>query len=335
MPGLHAGRLITRGNLELDKGFTAKGEVNLLGAQVGGQVSFAKATLSNPKGIALMANWLTVAQDMFFSEGFTVQGQVRLVGAKIGGIVQFKEARFDEAATLTNSDRIALNLQGLRADMLFLRDLVTAPDHVDLTRARVGVFLDNPESWPRVIDLREFTYDVLSDRTPVPARQRLGWLRREARGYRPQPYEQLTGVYRRAGRDQDARVVAIAKQRARRRTLPLPSKAWSLLLDVLVGYGYRTWLAGLWLLGFLLAGWIVFDLAHPADLIAPNPPGERPLFHAGLYALDLLLPIGDLDYQGAWIARGWARGFWLGWILTGWVLATAVLAALVGALKRD
>jgi hypothetical protein len=56
------------------------------------------------------------------------------------------------------------------------------------------------------------------------------------------------------------------------------------------------------------SGWIIFDIAHPAYLTAPKPPGERPLFHAGLYALDLLLPIGDLNYQGAWIARGWARG---------------------------
>jgi hypothetical protein len=103
----------------------------------------------------------------------------------------------------------------------------------------------------------------------------------------------MMAVYRLAGRDQDARTIAIAKQRARRRTLPLPARAWSLLLDALVGYGYRTWLAALWLLGFMLAGWVVFDLAHPAYLIAPRPPGERPLFHAGLYTLDLLLPIGD------------------------------------------
>ena len=61
-------------------------------------------------------------------------------------------------------------------------------------------------------------------------------------------------MYRRAGRDQDARAVAIARQRVRRRTLGLPARLWSLLLDGLVGYGYRTWLAGLWPVGFWLAG---------------------------------------------------------------------------------
>ena len=40
-----------------------------------------------------------------------------------------------------------------------------------------------------------------------------------------QPYEQLTAAYRRAGREEDAREIAIAKQRARRRTLPMPGRA--------------------------------------------------------------------------------------------------------------
>lgn len=91
----------------------------------------------------------------------------------------------------------------------------------------------------------------------------------------------------------------------------------------------------MWLLGLTFVGWWVYDLAYPTYLIPLKPPGERPLFHAGLYALDLLLPIGDLNYQGAWVARGWARGVWLAWILAGWVLTTAVLAALTGILKRD
>jgi hypothetical protein len=157
----------------------------------------------------------------------------------------------------------------------------------------------------------------------------------DAHGYQPQPYEQLASVYRRAGREKDARTVAIAKQRARRSELGPPGKILSVLSDVLVGYGYRTWLAGVWLLVLVLVGWVLFDLAHPAYLVAPLPPWQRPSFHAGLYALDLLLPIGDLNYQGAWIARGWARGLWLGWILAGWVLTTAVLAALASGLKRD
>lgn len=194
---------------------------------------------------------------------------------------------------------------------------------------------DDPATWPDQLQLRGCTYDALYERVPVSGGQRLDWLDRDPNGYAPQPYEQLTAAYRRAGREEDAREVAIGKQRARRRTLPIPGKARSLLLDVLVNYGYRPWLAGLWLLGLVRAGWWVFDLAYPAHLIASKPADQRPAFHAGLYALDLLLPIGDLNYQGAWIAQGWARWCWLAWILAGWVLTVAVLAAFSGILKRD
>jgi hypothetical protein len=179
-------------------------------------------------------------------------------------------------------------------------------------------------------------YDALYEDRPVSARQRLGWLSRNPRGYSPQPYEQLAAVYRRAGRDQDARTVAIARQRARRRTLALPARLWSLLLDGLVGYGYRTWLAGVWLLGFWLGGWAVFDRAHAHHGLVVAKPGEaHPGFHGAVYALDTLLPVVDLRQQTVWIPRGGVQ--WWTWfsIVAGWVLTTAVVAALTGLLKRD
>lgn len=377
LPGLHAAQLQTRGNVELNGGFVAQGEVDLSGAHIGGLLDLSEATLTNLGGSALTAAWLTVAQDMFCRQGFTAKGAVNLLRAHIGGSLNFDTAALSNpdghalyapgltvdhgmvcregftargevsllgayvgaqldlsGATLTNPGGLALELSRLRATTVFLRWLPTPPERVSLLHAQVAVLHDDPASWPGHVNLRGFAYDALYEQSTVSARQRLGWLGRDPGGYAPQPYEQLIAVYRRAGRDQDARIVAIAKQRVRRHTLPLPGKAWSLLLDALVGFGYRTWLAGVWLLGFVLAGWWLFDRAHPADLVASKPPGERPLFNGGLYALDLLLPTGDLDYQGAWIARGWARGFWLGWILAGWV-PTAVVAALAGILKRD
>jgi adhesin HecA-like repeat protein len=326
---LAADGLTVEQEVSCGQGFTAKGAVRLLRARIGGSLNFDTAALHNPDGHALYAPGLTVGHGMVCREGFTAHGEISLLGAHIGAQLDLS------GATLTNPRGLALDLARLRATTVFLRWLPTPPERVNLIHAQVGVLTDDAASWPDQVSLRGFVYDTLDEQPPVSARQRLAWLGRDPGGYAPQPYEQLIAVYRRAGRDQDARTVAIAKQRVRRRTLPLAARAWSLLLDVLVGYGYRTWLAGVWLLGFVLAGWWIFDRAHPAYLVAPKPPGERPLFHAGLYALDLLLPIGDLNYQGAWIARGWARGFWLAWILAGWVLTTAVLAALAGILKRD
>lgn len=307
----------------------AEGEVWLRGARIDGNLELQGATLVNPRGFALGTDHLAVQQDVFLTHGFRARGEVRLRGAKIDGTLEMDGARFDP------SGHGGVHLEQLQVHKLDMRDLARPPERLYLLNSKLSILTDDPRSWPRSLYLRDCTYDSLVEEPRIEARQRLQWLQRDSFGYQPQPYEQLAAVYRRAGRHQDARTVAIASQRARRRTLPLPGRLANVLLDALVGYGYRTWLAGAWLLGLVLAGWVAFDLAHPVHLVAPLPPGERPLFHAGLYALDLLLPVGDLDYQGAWIARGWARGLWLGWILAGWVLTTAVLAALASILKRD
>jgi hypothetical protein len=111
---------------------------------------------------------------------------------------------------------------------------------------------------------------------------------------------------------------------------------WSLLLDGLVGYGYRTWLAGLWLLGFWLVGWAVFDRAHDHHELALAKPGEaHPSFQGAVYALDSLLPVVDLRQQAVWIPRGWVQWWAFALILIGWVLTTVIVAALTGLLKRD
>jgi hypothetical protein len=122
----------------------------------------------------------------------------------------------------------------------------------------------------------------------------------------------------------------------RRRTLSWAEWLWSVLLDGLVGFGYRTWLAGLWLLGFWLVGWAVFDWAHNHhQLELAKQDGAHPAYHGAAYALDTLMPVVDLRQQEVWIPRGWVQ--WWAWasILAGWILTAAVAAALTGLLKRD
>jgi hypothetical protein len=378
LPGLLAQQLALRGNLELNHGFTATGEVSLAGSHIGGQLDFHGAILTNPTGLALSAQGITIDHDLVCTAGFTATGEVRLLGAHIGGELNFNGASLTNAngaalnadrvtvgqdmlcqdgftatgevrivgarisgqlglngASLTNSNRWVLNLYALRAESLWLLDLPHRPRLVSFSSAQVGTLVDEPNSWPHIASLDGFAYDDLQEFSSVSARQRLWWLARNLGGYRPQPYEQLVAAYRRAGRDEDAHTVAIAKQWRRRRTLHPLGKLWNLLLYVTVGYGYRMWLAIVWLLAFVGLGWWWFDRVHPAHLIAAKPPGQRPPFHAAVYALDLLLPFADLGYQGAWIATGSARWLFVGWNLAGWVLITAVVAALTGLLKRE
>jgi hypothetical protein len=329
VPSLNAEQFQTRGNLELDDGFAANGEVRLLGAHIGGQLSFHGATLTNDDGPALNADGLTVDRGMVCQEGFSATGEVRLRRGHISGALSFN------GATLTNPGKLALDLEGARVRTLFLRPQAQPDGQVDLTNARVDDLYDSQATWPESLLLKGFEYDAVHAAPEVTITERLRWIERDPGGYTPQLYEQLAAFYRRAGQDDDARKVAIAKQRRRRQTLNGPGKAWSSLLRWTVGYGYQTWKAGLWLLVLIGLGWWIFDRAHPAHLAAAKPPGQRPWFHAGLYALDLLLPFADLGYQGSWIAGGWARGFYLGWNLAGWILITAVVAALSGLIKRD
>jgi hypothetical protein len=259
----------------------------------------------------------------------TAAGEIRLAGARVGG-----NADFTGCKTPDSEQAFTLNLTELQAASLILRTQV-APEEADLTGAAVDRLADEPATWPSQIRLRGFTYMALDEEHTVSARERLGWLARDRDGYSPQPYEQLAAVYRREGREQDARQVAIARQRARRRALSLPGQLWSLLLDVVIGYGYRTWLAGFWLLGWWAVGTLVFAAAYPHHLIPAAPDAPHPAFQPAIYALDVLLPVVDLDQQKFWILQGPAR--WFAWasILAGWLLATAVVAAVTGAVKRD
>jgi hypothetical protein len=332
------------------KAFTARGRLNLRGAKISGGLDFSGAqvdgeitlagahvtellffgaTLANPGGAALTADRLTVDQDMVCAQGFTAKGEVVLLGAHIGGQLHFRDA------TLSNPDGLALDLERLRADTLLLLPKAPPQGTVRFTNAQLHSYSDSQATWPPDLRLSGFTYGSLHAKPEVDVTARLSWLEHDPGGYIPQLYEQLAASYRKAGRDDAARKVAIAKQRRRRQTLNWPGRWWNTLLRWTVGYGYQTWKAGLWLLGLVGLGWIIFDLAHPAHLTTAKPPGQRPWFHAGLYALDLLLPFVDLGYQSTWTAYDWARWVYLGWNLAGWVLITAVVAALTGLIKKE
>jgi hypothetical protein len=219
-------------DMSFSPGFTAEGEVLLIGARVGAQLRLAGARMTNPSGAALIADRLRVDQDMFCGDGFTAQGDVRLVGADISGQLDLEGAVFDQTSGCV------LHLDAVRASDLRLC-FASPPSRVTLTHAHVGVLVDAPDHWPPALGLVGFAYDALHEKPTVPVRKRLEWLCRDPAGYSPYPYEQLAAVYRQAGREEDARQVAIARQRRRWRTRSWPARLWGLLLRALVGYGYR------------------------------------------------------------------------------------------------
>lgn len=320
---LNADALTVDRDMFCDSGFTASGEVRLKGARIGSLLTLTGASLANPNGFALLADSLIVEDSLFCRAGFKSRGEIRLIHARITAQLNF------DGASMENPDGLALNLEAAEVDHLRLR-LRQKPDGaVDFTNCRVNKFQDAPETWPAVLWIRGFTYDILDNRQ-VTTRQRLEWLTRHKEGYVPQLYDQLASTYNRAGDDQAARKVTIAKQRRRRSPYSPLNWLWYLT----VGYGYRPWLAGAWVIALAALGTVVFSRAYPSHMMATSP--HPPTFHAAAYAMDLLLPAISLGQKSTWQPQGTAYQYW-SWALTGagWVLAIAVVAGLTGFLKRD
>ena len=326
-PALNADGLTVGRNVFCRDAFTTCGVVRLTCAHIGGDLHLYKAKLADQTGpgqygTALSARGLTVGQDMICQE-LDSHGCTDCSEAHIAGRLDLS------SAMLANPGGVALNLDSATAAALILRTGHRPVGGVDLTNAKVGHFNDDPAGWPARIRLRGFTYDIV-DNDRVKVGDRLDWLARDDDGYAPQAYDQLAAAYRNAGRRKDARRVGVARQwRCRRPFSPLN---W--LWYITVGYGYRTWLAAIWLVALVGFSTWIFSGAYPAHMVVVSP--HPPAFHPVGYALDLLLPVISLGQKSSWQPQGSFYQYWT-WAFTGlgWVLTTAVVAGLTGILKRD
>lgn len=133
------------------------------------------------------------------------------------------------------------------------------------------------------------------------------------------------------GNDADARAILYARQRVRRQMLSAPLRAWGILQDWVVGYGYRPQRAALWFTTLLIIG----TAAFAADRPAPLDHGPAPEFNPFLYTLDLLVPIVGFGQKGAFNPRGWQHWLAAGLIAAGWILATTIAAGITRVLSRQ
>lgn len=328
-----AGGLVLEGSVFGER-LVTRGGLRVPGAQLLKGLFLPGARLVNPGGVAL-AGGAVVASSVDCSQGFTALGDVRLRRTRIEGLLTFEGAHL-------NGDGTALDCASMSVGEFDHRLAAPPAGVVDLRSAQTTWFRDSEQSWPEKVLLDGFTYgSIRSGGDPSAAgvggtraydevARRLGWVRRNP-GYAPQPYEQLAGWYRQIGHDDDARRVLLAKQRHRRLTLSLPARVWGHLLDVTVGYGYRPWMAGIWLLALTLLGTVAFSTHTPRAV----KEGEGSPFQPFVYTLDLLVPIGDLGQRTGWY---WSEGSvqWLAYLLIafGWVLTTAIVAGVTRALQK-
>jgi hypothetical protein len=302
-------------------GLVADGEVRLRTIRVGHRILLMAARLSNPGGTALRLSRAQVGADVFCG-GLTVTGGVRAPGAAISGELDLDGAR------IRNGQGTALQARSLQANLLSLRFAEPPEGLVDLDHARVRIIRDDPASWPSRLSVDGLSYDALEPK--LPAQQRLEWLARDLDGHQPLPYEQLAAHYTAIGRPGSAREVMHARERMLRRTRTPLSRAWGLLQDVTIGYGYQPLRAVAWLVLLLAAGSVMFAVAQPPPLQA----GDAPHFNPVIYTLDLLLPVVDLGQKHAFNPGGAEQ--WLSYVLiaAGWLLVTTVAAGAARVLSR-
>ena len=176
-----------------------------------------------------------------------------------------------------------------------------------------------------------------------------------------------------AGREEGATDVLIAKQIALRRFGHQSrfERAWSLMLEVTIGYGYRPLRALWWIAAFVLLGTILFGWGHRLRIITPTEeaayrefvasgeaPPHYPVFNPLVYSLENFLPVVELHQDKYWrpnprhtvAGRATRSGeprdsssapsrllryyLWLH-ILAGWTITPLLFAGLSGLVRPD
>ena len=211
-----------------------------------------------------------------------------------------------------------------------------------LRNTQVGALQDEPEAWPKHLDLDGFTYERLGGYGADPeaaigqrgSKWFVDWLARD-QPYTPQPYQQAAKVLREMGHPEIADDVLYAGRERER------NEAWQRgdyprwfglsLLSWTIGYGIglRYFRALYWVVGLVLIATIVLRVTGQDT---PRRWGEERI---GIwYSFDTLLPIIQLRKAHYDIdLEGFARYWFYFHKLMGYVLASFLIAGLAGLTK--
>lgn len=329
---LENGTLIERAKID--------GDLRLEDSVIGGSVTL--------RGIALMPGTPPKAQADRDADTKRLDGALVLSRTSIGGLL-VEDAQVagsihvDRAVVNGDMSLQAIAVGGPKLDLsgttvhgvLKARAVQGASDRGVCLRL-VGVSVDSLDdcarSWPERKGNDRHHVDGLTMQSLASSdlKWRICWLRRNAT-FTPQPWQAVGGALRRAGREGEARILAIAREEYRTRCggysrfRKLGRRAFGLAL----GYGYKPARA-LSSAFVILVGCTVAFACH-----SPDPHADAPPASAVLYSLDAFLPI-DLGYYGKFTpSSAWWSGLAAGEALLGWLVTALLLAALTGILKKD
>jgi hypothetical protein len=356
-PALNGDSLRVELDVSLRGGFRATGAgidgaVCLLGARAA-RVECDGATLRNDTGPAFRADSLNVEQRAFLRRGFTADGSgpigvVRLNGARLGLFSC-------DGATMRNDSGPAIIAESVQAERgAFFGPDLSADGHGEqgvlrLAGTRVAGRLHLDAGGLRNTLDGGAPSPLTVSRTPGCPRVhrcRNGWLCWAARS--PTRHSRTSSWPRDAGpraRTREARTVLIAQRRdeLRRGHLTPAVRTWTRITSLTLGYGYRPWLALVWLTAVAVAAVALAvalgatgGLARPGPAAAPCSVVQRVGVGVGL---DLSIPLVKTGARQQRDVTDTAAGQWLtvaGWALQllGWAFATLFVAGFTGAVRR-
>jgi hypothetical protein len=289
----------TAGGAYFQRRFTADGTVVLVGARIGGVLSFREARLSaSPGEPALMCNSAEVARSMYLTRGFQARGEIRLSGMKITG---------------------HLDLIGIDRGC----------GHMALYHTTVGTIRDQGlASWPGSLNLDGLQYAAFDPYLPADVRGEL--LARMPGGYRAQPYEFMASYYRELGHDEEARDILLAKERVRRDTAGRWTKLGGVIFDTLVGYGYRPLRAVAFSLLIQVAATVFFSVDRPTQI----DPTQHIAYDPAWYVADLFVPIVHFGQADQFQSHGFAAAVAMVLPYLGWMIGITIVAGASRTLSR-
>ncbi len=309
-----------------------------------------------------------IGGDVLFHERFTTNGIVDARLAKIGHDLSFHDVVFEGDGGLT-AERATID-----GTLYWVEVKHTPKTTLDLENTRAGAIWDDEASWPAPGNLivNGFVYGEIAG-GPGDAVARLKWLALQPPDYRPQPFRQLAKVLSEAGRDEGATEVRIAKEIALRHYGHLNrfQRAWNVMLEVTIGFGYRPLRALWWIAGFVVLGTILFGTGYYLRIVTPTEeaayrefvasgeaPPHYPMFNPFVYSLENFLPVVELHQDKYWRPnprhgmRGRVRRGgepldssslpsrflrWYLWvhILAGWTITPLLFVGLSGLVRPD
>jgi len=132
----------------------------------------------------------------------------------------------------------------------------------------------------------------------------------------------------------------IARADDRRRAQGFLAFFFGIPYRLLVGNGFRTWWAAVWIIVVTLVGTVVFNGAYERGELTPVKPAAQTMpFQPFVYSLDVLLPIVNLGQADSYVptapqANGVRTYLWVQEGV-GWLLATALVASAGATLRRE